>query len=327
MFEQSLFNEQSLYLLTLKELRIMGRNFGVPSPTTKSKKELIDYILGVVYGKVKVPVRNVYGRKPTDNSFDVDKFIDKLKKNSEMTDEFKNLSILDNMGLAKVSSPTESYDTLSTLETKIYCFENNKHLLKSKVFIESPDDIEISEEFAKMFNLENLDVVEIIVRENLIKLVSVNGIKKKDNFSQLSIADQKLEEGSSKVFYLSTKEEIKKELNNLISSCEKFDIKPAIFSANEYKDNIISVQYLETEDKSQIYKKLMMFSGLCEKAVQSGQDIVIIFEDGNWLKSKMGEFEEDIYSRLEKNLVEIFTKITKLGNVLVSFDIEEEYTY
>lgn len=337
MFEQSLFSEQSLYLLTLKELRIMGRNFGVPSPTTKNKKELVDYILGVVYGKVKVPVRNVYGRKPLGGGIDMDSCIEKLRKNSQLSDEFKSFSMTDenyssfpasdNLGYGKVSSPSGDYDTEDVLETRIYCLSNNKHKLKLKAFIDSPDDIEISESFAKKFNLENQDVVEISLRGNLIKLLSVNGIKKEDKFGELSVSGQQLTSAFSQVFYLRTKEEIKVEIKNLISSCAKSDLKAAIFSDSEYDAGVIGVKYEETEDKTRIYKKLMNFAGLCEEAVLSGEDVVIIFEDEEWLKNVFSEFDTDVFMRLEKNLKEIFTKIIRLGNVLIAFNTLEECVY
>ena len=47
--DTTLYNEKSLYLLNIRELRDMGRKFGVPSPTTLKKQDLVEYILKIVY--------------------------------------------------------------------------------------------------------------------------------------------------------------------------------------------------------------------------------------------------------------------------------------
>ena len=48
------FNERSLLMLNIKDLRDIGRKFGLSSPTTMKKKELVDKILKIVYGEMLV---------------------------------------------------------------------------------------------------------------------------------------------------------------------------------------------------------------------------------------------------------------------------------
>jgi len=77
--DQMLYNSKSLGLLNIRELRDMGRKFGVPSPTTLKKDKLIEYILKIVYGEVATPSRSNYGR-PSTRDFDMPKYIEKIKK-------------------------------------------------------------------------------------------------------------------------------------------------------------------------------------------------------------------------------------------------------
>ena len=60
--DENLYNEKSLYLLNIKELRDLGRKIGVPAPATLKKQDLVDYILKIVYGEVDTPKRSSFGR-------------------------------------------------------------------------------------------------------------------------------------------------------------------------------------------------------------------------------------------------------------------------
>ena len=86
------FYEKSLYLLNIRELRDIGRKFGVPSPTTMKKKELVDYILKIVYGEIEPPIRNACGR-PNSREFDMNKYVDKIKKNTDLTEKLKEVRL------------------------------------------------------------------------------------------------------------------------------------------------------------------------------------------------------------------------------------------
>ena len=104
--DKSLYNEKSLYLLNIKELRDIGRKLCVPSPTTLKKQELIDYILKVVYGEIKPPARSNYGR-PNVREFEMDKYLEKIKRNSDLTDELLKVKLDDEylIGALKVAAP------------------------------------------------------------------------------------------------------------------------------------------------------------------------------------------------------------------------------
>ena len=204
--EPTLFNEKSLYRLNIKELRHLGRDKGVPSPTTKSKKELSDYILNIVYGKIEVPIGNIYGRKPNENNFNRESILKKITNTSNIDEELKKYSYSNDLGILKVASPNFEYITEKNMVTLIYCNINGRHFLRKMAFIESSDDIEITSEFVENFKLENLDAVEVIISEKLIKVISINGKKRKVDFENIVVDGSVLHPGQSRDFYLSTKE-------------------------------------------------------------------------------------------------------------------------
>lgn len=324
--DQSLFNEKSLYLLNIKELRVLGRKFGVPSPTSKSKKELVEYILNVVYGKVTIPVRNLYGRRPKNSKqFNMEKFLDKVKTNSDIADKYEYSSSME-FNQFKVASPSETYELDDfNLITKIYCYENERHYLKSMAFVKSENDIELSSEFVNNFGLENFDVVELIVIDDLIKLVSINGVKCKDKFSDMEIAGIPIFAGFNNEFYFDSENELLEETNKMLLKFEKNGIKPLIFTKNHYQNkNLQSVEYSEDEDSTQIYKKIMYFSNLCEASIKNGEDIAVIIENFNEICDIFAAFDLNINAKITKYISEICDKISRLGNITLFFNLEEK---
>ena len=212
-FDKSIYNEKTLNLLNIKELRSLGRKLGVPAPASKKKKELVDYILKIVYGDASAQ-RSPFGR-PTTNEFDMGKCLEKIKKNIDVFDEIKTASLTTNIyddydyGLLKVASPVKSYNTENNIiETYIFSENNGKYFLKVRTFVDSKEDIEISKAIKEKYNLVNYDVVEIIRKEELYKIYSINGIKVKNKVGKIYIDNVELKWGNHQDFCLSTKEEI-----------------------------------------------------------------------------------------------------------------------
>lgn len=323
--DKSLYSEKSLYLLNIRELRDLGRKFGVPSPTTMKKGDLIDYILKVVYGEIETPVRNSFGR-PSVREFDMSKYVDKIKKYSDITDELKTIS-LEDFGTMKVSSFKDIYED-DNIETRVFCEEDGKFYLKVREFVKSKDDIEISSELVKKFNLEPLDVVEISISEDMFKVISINGIKIKVNFDAIDVCGTKLHAGISRDFYLGTKEEIREEIEKLAANCARNEIKCFIFaSKNLTIPSAECVWYSDDEEYSKIYKKLVYFIGLCEKAVLDGGDFVIAIENADDIEEMLACFETDVADRARRFVNASLPKFALLGNALLLFRCESEISY
>lgn len=323
--DKSLYSEKSLYLLNIRELRDLGRKFGVPAPTTLKKKELVDYILKVVYGEVKVPVRSSYGR-PSVREFDMDKYVSKIKKNSEISNELKNVK-LKNFGTMKVADAREKYIE-NEIETRVFCRDGEKFYLRVREFVASPDDIEISGEFVEKFKLEDFDVVEITRSGDMFKIISVNGIKRRTCYDKIMIEGTRLRSGKSQDFYLSTKEEMQEALKKLSKDSEESGIKLIALSHERLDGKTTEcVTFDDEEESSKIYKKVVYLIGLCEKAVFDGQDFILAIEDADRVEENLEYFEKDISLRIKKYIQNSIPRFSNLGNVVVLFKCEREVDY
>lgn len=327
--DEVIYNEESLNLLNIKQLRALGRRFGVPAPASKKKKELVDYILNVVYGKVEVPARTSYGR-PSTSEFDMDKYLDKIKKNYDFSDKLKTITFNDKLGYATLSNASSNYSTLDDkIETRVFCKDNEKYYLRVHAFVKSNDDIEITESVVKRFNLENFDVVEIIKTDRLFKIYSINGQKVKEKIGKIYIDGKELVWGQNQDFYLSTKEELNNSIQSLIKQSENNKLKLVILSENEYEHNedTTIVKYDEKEDKSLTYKKFMMLMGLCEKYIINGEDLIVCIEDADIIEKTISKFDDDVIERISRYFKDMFKTIVDLGNAIVSFKIEMDFKY
>ena len=178
--DTALYSEESLDLLNIRELRDIGRKFGVPSPTTMKKQDLIEYILKIVYGELS-PTRSNYGR-PNVREFDMDSYVQKIKKNSNLTEELLKYSLESSLiGELKVASPKE-HEVKNNIENRVFVKDGEKAYLKIHAFVDSEADIEINSEAAKNFKLEDYDVLEVKIEGNMFKIVTVNGISVKFEF-------------------------------------------------------------------------------------------------------------------------------------------------
>ena len=230
--DKNLYNEKSLYLLNIRELRDIGRKFGVPSPTTMKKHDLVDYILKVVYGEIKPPIRNACGR-PNSREFDMNKYIDKIKKNVDLTEELIGARLSDDQRLRFVAAAPKDEEFNPVIEQRIVNKNENGFTLRVRQFIESENDYKIDEKIADKFNLENYDVVEIIKSSDDIKIITVNGKKVSNDIIPFEIEYENIRAGSRKVFHLRTKEKIKENIEKIIKNSKEQGLKVVSFGENE----------------------------------------------------------------------------------------------
>lgn len=319
--DANLYNEKSLYLLNIRELRDMGRKFGVPSPTTMKKHDLVDYILKVVYGEIEPPIRNSCGR-PNTREFDMNRFIDKIKKNADLTNQLKEarLDYDENVSTRtfQVAAPkTRSY--MGDIEQRVVFKDKNICTLRVRQFIASDDDIKVGNQLVEKLKLENFDVVEIINALNGFKIVSVNGKKVSSNIKPFEIKDENLIAGMQKVFYLRTKEDIEERIALIINECEKQNIKVVAFGLEKKFKGVDSFEFSENDSEKK-FKQFMIFIEYCKKLIYENEDIVIIINDLNYIEDLIGNLEEDVSKRVRSHLYSDFEDFITLGNILLAFN-------
>ena len=287
--DENLYNEKSLYLLNIKELRDLGRKIGVPAPATLKKQDLVDYILKIVYGEIDAPKRSSYGR-PNVREVDMGQYLAKIKNKTDVYDEVLGASFGDFESIFKVASPDESIKTNEIVQ-RIFVEENNKFYLRVYGFVESEGDIEISEEIKKKFNLENFDIIEVILSGKSFKIVSINGkvVNQKNTLENENL-------GKQQVFHYSTKEEISKEILNFLK--ENKDLKTIVLSREDYSSNCDTmVKIDETQDHCLNYKQFMSFVTLCEKFVFEGETFAIVTDESDFIEKTIESLDEEVSNR------------------------------
>ena len=315
-----IYNEKSLNVLNIKELRVLGKKLGVPAPSIYKKEELISYILKIVYGEIDAAKPTGFGR-PSVRELDMDKFMKKIQKNSVVSPE-------DAFGYGKVAAPSATYEAGDNIEQRVYIEEDGKCYLRKKGFVKSPDDLEIESIYASKYSLENFDVLEILIFGESFKILTINGIKVEDKFKGIELSGVNIKGGSHQDFRFSTKEEINANILKLQLVCERLNAKLFVFSKEKYtSSNICMVMYDEKDNSSNIYKKLMLFINECQKAVFSGEDVVVVVNQTEAIERAIDSFEEDVKARTKKHLQSEFSKILSLGNVLIVYHLDEDVTY
>lgn len=316
--DTTLYNEKSLYLLNIRELRDMGRKFGVPSPTTLKKQDLIEYILKIVYGEA-APQRSNYGR-PNVREFEVDKCLSKIKKNADLTDELLRLKLEDYIPLdLKVAMPKEK-QIADNIMTLVFIEEDEKYMLKRHAFVSSAYDIEIEKSLAESLNLVDYDVIEARVEGELFKIITINGNRRNDKFKDFVISESLLEAGKQKVFDVESLAEKETIINEIQNECKTRDLKLVVFANKKCTDWCTNcVEYNLDEDSSLTYKNFMKFMSECEKLIFKGEDIVVLIEDASVVDNILDSFDDDVNERVKTNVRNSFNKILALENLVIAF--------
>ncbi len=314
--DANLYNEKSLYLLNIRELRDMGRKFGVPSPTTLKKQQLVEYILNVVYGKIEPPIRNSFGR-PNSREFDMNKFVEKIKKNANQADELKEYRLSGCSDLKFKAAAYKEKQCDFVLEQRVVYKDDKICSLRIRQFIEADSDILVDKTTASSLGLENFDVVEIINTNSGIKIVTKNGEKVAAKINPITIEGENIKAGTRKVFHIRTKEKINESIKQIIEKATLDGVKIAYFG-RVFKENAQNV--IISGDEKEQFKQLMMFIEGIKKLVYENQDIIAIIEDKNDVEAIVDSLEDDFSERLKIHLNQEIEDYLKLGNAIISFN-------
>lgn len=317
--DENLYNEKSLYLLNIKELRDLGRKIGVPAPATLKKQDLVDYILKIVYGEIDAPKRSSFGR-PNVREVDMEHYLAKIKKKTDVYDEVLNASFGDFDSIFKLASPDESSKANDVVQ-RIFVEDGEKFYLRQYGFVESEGDIETTKEIKEKFELENFDVVEVIINGKSFKIVSINGkiVKETNDFENEYL-------GKKQVFHYCTKEEINDDILRLLN--EGKNLKKIVFSREDY--SAVSDEYIKTEvdaDLSKAYKQFMMFVGTCEKYVYDGENVLVVTDETEFIEQTIERLDMEVSNRTKKHLQLKIEELLSLGNALVVYKLDKDFIY
>jgi len=329
--DKNLYNEKSLYLLNIRELRDIGRKFCVPSPTTMKKRDLVDYILKVVYGEINPPIRNSCGR-PSSREFNMSKYIDKINKNKDLTEQLKEVrldfdEIEDSKFVLKVAAP-KNQTYIGEIVQRVVFMDEKSCQLRVRQFVESDDDISIDLAQAKVLKLENFDVVETVITSGGIKIISVNGKRLFKSIEPFEVCNENIAAGSRKVFHLRTKEKIKENIQKIKTACKEQQLKLVTFGTEdileETEDSFI-IQQSDSDSKK--YKKFMMFVEYCKHLVYENKDFVVLIQEKTDVQHLIESLDLDVSQRAKQHLNEDVKNLVKLGNILLTFNLVHSVIY
>ena len=316
--DENLYNEKSLYLLNIKELRDLGRKIGVPAPATLKKQDLVDYILKIVYGEVDTPKRSSFGR-PNVREVDMEHYLEKIRKKTDVYDEVLGASLEDFSGIFKVASHDDSSLT-NDVEQRFFVEADGKFYFRKYAFVESESDAEVSVEIKDKFNLEENDIVEVIISGKSFKIISINGKIINSNDTKNEIL------GKKQVFHFCTKEEINKDILKVLN--ENKDIKTIVYSSEDYEENCdVFVKTEKSDDSQKEFKHIMSFVNLCEKHIFEGDTIVVLTDELDYIERVIDSLDEEVSNRTKKHLQTRINEFLALGNALIVYKLDTNFIY
>ena len=326
----NLYNEKTLNLLNIRELRDIGRKLRVPSPTTMKKKDLVDYILKVVYGEIKPPLRSACGR-PNARDFDMNRYIDKIKKNSDQIEHLQEIRLSDDFDVEnlmfKLASPKNS-TYIGDIEQRVVFIDDSGCYLRVRQFVASENDIKLENELVEKLKLDNFDVIEVIKTSIGLKIISINGKKITNNIERFEDENYIIEAGTSKVFYLRTKEEIEKRILSIKNNCKVQGLQLVSFGLENLKEPFAKSFVLDNKDNANgKYKQFIIFIEYCKKLVYENKDFVILIQDMKLVEEILESLHEDVVERIKAHLNEEFDDFVKLGNILLGIQLVESVNY
>ena len=180
------FTRDDLLNLGIYELRDLGRDVGVCSPTTLKKENLIDAILGVVYGEIpKRKAGKGRGRPTRRMERPSNIFLGLVDRSNSPRCETNILFGKDEEEFclsAQVASFAKEYlddedDGVAIVSEGIVCEEEGSYFVRKYKFVPSETDIKISEEIIKQHNLRDNDVVEYFssTGKEVTDVLKING--------------------------------------------------------------------------------------------------------------------------------------------------------
>ena len=336
--KENLYTREELLDLGIYDLRELGRDVGVVSPTTLKKEQLVDAILSVIYGEA--PKRNVgkgRGRPSRNKNKPCQLFVDLVGKIEEPTlnVNFVDVEYIGNQfsgQLDAVASNQKNYVSDKNVQGKIstkvgvVSIENMQAKLKKLKFVDSPEDIDLSQEIIEQYNLKDNDVIECLIEGNkLLQVVKVNdciyqpqetATTKKEPSIQIQVENKIITTNQANLVYLP----VLKEREGFIDSLAK--------GFEDKGFNIVKVCFDRTGKGQKLNnKKVEIFAdcigdefetiAMAEEGIKrasflnnsTGKTLLIIDNIG-WLKSVVDTYPKEVYG----NFIEKMLRLTKGEN-------------
>jgi len=166
--------KSSLLKLGIFQLRGIGREIGVKSPTTQRKEDIIEEILAIANGKKEAYVRpNAKGRPPLATS----KF--GLETSEPEDIGLWDFPTTDSLKVASVDDESDIISGFLVITTKGFGF------VQQTFNVDSKTDAYIDANLIKKYNLRSGDILEVVVRQippkyitTVVDIIKINNVFK-----------------------------------------------------------------------------------------------------------------------------------------------------
>ncbi len=350
--KDNLYTKEDLLNLGIYELRELGRDVGVASPTTLKKQDLVDKILAIIYGEIP---RQVIGKgrgRPARA---------KAKPRSIYLDLLDRTESLDNERIF-IQSPDEAefqYDYGSMLTTKVaesrlgyindeekhqedgflveavVCEEDGEFFARKLKFIKSPTDHIIPKAIVRDFELRDNDIIKYLPDDDENKVIQIfkinNAYAKRKvsiknglidvNQKEIFIEQTKIEPGKSNIVYAPTSQDRLRMVDTVARVFEGMDYNTikVCFDRNISKkaeDSGLAKIEIFASCVGDEYETIAMIEEGIDKAIlfsTLGRDIVLIIDNLAWLMSVIKTYPATAYG----NLIEKLGMLSKKSNITV----------
>ena len=343
--EYNEYTKEDLEKIGIYDLRELGREIGVPSPTSMKKDQLIDYIVGIIHGEKPKNDNSLRGRPAKTGQKSYQKFID-------LIDKIEAPKINNNFVAKSEKQYEESfpyYDTITSrvasyksdytndakgqkddiLHKGIVCAENNQFFVRKLRFVSSENDTVIPLIIVSEYGLKDNDIIEYFIDDDknvVSQVIKVNGkfINKLDvvnTKTQLScpsevvkVADNISFKSKSSYVVISTSSEERANFIDKIS--EKFgengySVCKVCFdrmNPNQKNKNGLEMTEYYPESVGDEFETISMIESAIERAkfyFALGSKTLLIIDNLSWLISVVDSYPTSIYGNFIQKLARL----------------------
>ena len=350
--KENLYTREDLLNLGIYELRDLGRDVGVASPTTLKKQDLVDKILAIIYGEIpKQVVGKGRGRPARAKTKPSKAYISLIESFDEYDNERafiypdgENEAVFDEGSFlsSRVASIKTDYvvdddkkEALDILKTGVVCEENGVYYARKLKFVKTVDDCEIPKSMVRDYALVENDTIEFLKDDTENKIVQIfkineeiaerkNIVKSKNsdlNNKEIYVEQSKIMVGKSNIVYASTPQDRQRIVDGIASAFESMDyntIKVCFDRAQSKKQKESSLAKMEIFASyiGDEFETIAMIEDGIEKASlfsTLGRNIVLIVDNLAWLMSVVKTYSSSLYG----NLIEKIGMLSKNSNITV----------
>lgn len=349
----NLYTRDDLVKLGIYDLRELGREIGVPSPTTLKKDELVDYIVGIIYGTAEKKSDGMLRGRPARNKQKpYQKFVDLIDKiespvlstsiiNSDGED-YENSFYYRDFLSSKVASPSVPFtndadqsDCL-TLQKGVVCETEGAFYLRKLRYFGKINDVPLSDSLVFDYNLKPDDIVDYLPGKDgeVAQIIKVNN----QFVSRTSLAATRLKnQGDTKQVDVNKRLQIDSRTSNVVYATDQVErekLMEDIIMAFEMEDyNIVKVCFdrkspvsgeIKSSKRSEYYAECVGDEyetvSMCEMALNRarfyavlGYETLLIIDNLPWLMHVLKTYPESVYGTFISQLA----KLPKNANVTV----------